>query len=400
MMAAIPFGVYGYIYATCPAEAVLASTQTYSLRRSPCRAGFFEERPARFLPDFQYYFSLHAFSGNRNCIMNKQASRIHFGDHESENDHGGARSFLVTGATGFIGQLLVRALIEDGRQVCILTRNPAAAARIFGQEVECIGNLHALGADRKIDVIINLAGARILGKRWNAARKATLRKSRIDLTLGLVGWIAGAIHKPALLLSASAIGYYGIQSPDDDTVLTETSPPQSIFMSLLCQEWEAAAQSAAKYGVQVACLRFGLVLGQQGALPMMLLPIKLGFGGPLGGGKQCLSWIHVHDLLRGMAYLCRHVKADGASSAAASPECKAYNFTAPEAVTQKQFSRIAAKVHHRPSLLPTPGFPMRILLGEQADLLLSGQRVAPAALQAQGFTFIYPTLQQALEDLR
>jgi len=190
-----------------------------------------------------------------------------------------------------------------------------------------------------------------------------------------------------MLLSASAIGYYGTQPRGDDTVLTERSGPQPMFMSDLCREWEAAAHQAEAYGVRVACMRFGLVLGRQGALPMMLLPIKLGMGGPLGGGDQWLSWIHVDDLIAGVAHLWRQ---RGAGS---------YNFTTSDSLPQAAFSKVAASVLRRPSVVPTPGWPMRLLLGEQADLLLEGQRVAPSRLQAEGFVFRYPTLEAALRSI-
>ena len=297
------------------------------------------------------------------------------------------RNFLVTGATGFIGQRLVKALLADGHHVTVLSREPGRAAPLFDGRADCVAAMDALSPSRVFDVVINLAGARILGWRWTAARRATLRASRVALTRKLVEWIAAAEHKPAMLLSASAIGYYGIQRRGDDTVLTEKDGPRPMFMSDLCREWEAAAQGAEAHGVRVARMRFGLVLGARGALPMMLLPIKLGLGGPLGGGAQWLSWIHVDDLIGGIAHLCR----GGAGGA--------YNFTAPEAVRQARFSRVAAAVLKRPYGLPTPGWPMRLALGEQADLLLEGQRVFPARLTQEGFVFRHPALEGALHSL-
>ncbi|MES3024261.1 MAG: TIGR01777 family oxidoreductase [Pseudomonadota bacterium] len=298
-----------------------------------------------------------------------------------------AQQVLLTGATGFIGQKLVRALLADGHQLTILTRGPRQAAWLFDGRVQCVANMDELPAARRFDLVVNLAGARILGWRWSEARKAALRRSRIGLTQSVVQWIGRAEHKPALLLSASAIGYYGIQAPGDARVLDEGGAPQPIFMSDLCREWEAAAGAARAHGVRVACMRLGVVFGEQGPLPMMLLPIKLGFGGRLGRGSQWLSWIHVDDVLRAIAHLWEG-QADGA-----------YNFTAPDSVTQLQFSRTAAAVLGRPCMVPTPAFPMRFGMGEQADLLLEGQRVAPDRLERGGFVFRYPRLGAALRSL-
>jgi uncharacterized protein (TIGR01777 family) len=254
--------------------------------------------------------------------------------------------------------------------------------------------MDALAPASRIDVVINLAGARILGPRWSEARKAALRRSRVQLTRQVVGWIARAEHKPFLLLNASAIGYYGIQRIGDGSELDEAAPPQPVFMSDLCREWEEAAGEAAQYGVQVECMRFGLVLGVGGALPAMLLPILLGLGGRLGSGLQWLSWIHVDDVVRGMAHRWRQALDRPGSGIGVS------NFTAPECVTQAEFSRVAARIWRRPSFMPTPGWPMRLALGEQADLLLEGQRVAPRRLEREGFVFRYPGIAQALSSLK
>lgn len=310
-----------------------------------------------------------------------------FDDHE--------RTVLVTGATGFIGQQLVHALLQDGHAVIALTRQGKGAAALFEGKVRCIGSMDELAPSDVIDVVVNLAGARILGPRWTEARKQTLRRSRIGLTQGVVNWIAQARHKPFLFLSASAIGYYGIQAIGDATALDESAPPQAIFMSDLCREWEEAAHAAASHGVQVECMRFGLVLGRQGALPMMLLPIRFGLGGRLGSGRQWLSWIHVDDLLRAMAH--RWQRAAAADDLAAGSG--ATNYTAPEAVSQLAFSQAAAHVLHRPCVVPTPAWPMRLALGEQADLLLEGQRVLPARLEREGFVFRYPGIEAALRSV-
>lgn len=315
-----------------------------------------------------------------------QLSVLHFSDQRQQ--------VLVTGATGFIGQLLVRELLADGQDVIVLSRRPTAAAFLFAGKVKCIASMDEVPANYPLDVIINLAGARILGWRWSESRKKVLLASRVALTQKLVDWIACAEQKPKLLLSASAIGYYGVQEQGDATALTEADAPQPIFMSSLCQEWEAKARLASKYGVKVDIMRFGLVLGHQGALPMMLMPIKLGVGGKLGTGKQWMSWIHVRDLLRGIAYLF-HMRMKQSRDASIS----IYNFTAPDTLTQLEFNQQAAAVLHRPCVMPTPGFIVRWLLGEQSDLLLEGQRVIPHNLLNAGFSFEFPNAKSALIDI-
>lgn len=299
---------------------------------------------------------------------------------------------LVTGATGFIGQSLVRALLADGLRVILLTRRPRHAACLFDGQALCIADMWELPPTQRVDAVINLAGARILGWRWTGARRAALRHSRVDLTRTLVEWIAAADHKPQLLFSASAVGYYGVQARDDGRALTEDSPPQPIFMSELCKDWEEAAQAAAAHDVTVVRMRFGLVLGHGGALPMLLLPVRLGLGGRLGSGRQSYSWIHLQDLLRAIAFLWRRFEQGEVVAGA-------YNFTAPEVVSQLQFNRTATALLHRPCVMPMPAWPVRLGLGEQADLLLEGQRVVPAHLQRAGFEFTFPTLEAALRNL-
>jgi uncharacterized protein (TIGR01777 family) len=305
------------------------------------------------------------------------------------------RCVLVTGATGFVGQILVRALLKDGHEVIALTRDVARAAGQFDGKVRAIASMDDLPPEQRIDIVINLAGARILGHRWTEARKQALRQSRVALTEKVVDWIGRATHKPMLMLSASAIGYYGIQAIGDDAKLNETAPPQPMFMSDLCREWEEAAAGAARHGVRVECMRFGLVLGHEGALPMMLLPIRMGLGGRLGSGRQWLSWIHVDDLIAGIAHRWRHGLSDRSA-----PMVGATNFTAPMSVSQLEFSRAAARVWERPCVIPTPGWPMRLALGEQADLLLEGQRVVPLRFAREGFEFRYADIETALRSLR
>lgn len=299
---------------------------------------------------------------------------------------------LITGATGFIGQSLVPLLLAQGHKVIVWSRSPQKAKAQFGFSVEAVADLQEIN-DQPVDLVINLAGARILGLPWTESRRKVLYSSRIDLTKKLVEWMQSRTQKPSLFLSASAIGYYGIQAQSDKTEWTEEQPPQSIFMSQLCQDWEAAAKAISSQ-VPVVVMRFGVVLGHGGALPMMLLPIKSGLGGRLGTGEQVMSWIHLQDLLGAMANIS-HKHFSGESR---HENFSAINFTSPQAVTQIEFSKTAARLLNRPWWLVTPAFSLK-LLGEQSDLLLEGQRVKPAALLESGFQFSYPTIEAALVDL-
>lgn len=301
------------------------------------------------------------------------------------------QTVLVTGATGFIGRQLVAALQAGGHRPIAVSRDPRGAAQRLG--VRCVAAPGELEPGVRVDWVVNLAGARILGWPWTAARRETLLASRLGPTRALVDWLAATPHKPRLLLSASAIGWYGVQPPGDDRALAEDAPPQPVFMSELCQRWEAeAAQGWQRARVPVALLRLGVVLGRGGgALPGLLAPIRLGLGGPLGGGRQWNSWIHLDDVLGAMAHLARRIP---------QPEgVQAWNATAPEQLRQREFAAVAARVLRRPAVLPTPGWPMRLALGEQSDLLLQGQRVHPAALLADGYRFRQPQLEGALREL-
>ncbi len=302
-----------------------------------------------------------------------------------------ARQFLVTGGTGFIGQAVIRRLLAQGHRVIVWTRDSRKAAWLFEAKVVCVTRLQEISANTQIDVVINLAGARILGWRWSAHRQQVLRRSRVQLTAELIDFLKQGRNFPNQFIQASAIGYYGIQAAGDDTELDEHSPAQAIFMSQLCQEWEQQAQRASEAGSQVTCLRFGLVLGKGGAWPMMSLPFRLGLGGRLGSGQQWYSWIHLHDLLNIIDFALQQPTTTNTF--------RVWNGVAPQALRQAEFARVTAIALRRPCLLPTPAWPMRLLLGEQADLLLEGQRVYPRALSDLGFQFEYPELSQALAQL-
>ncbi|MDR2189327.1 MAG: TIGR01777 family oxidoreductase [Azonexus sp.] len=305
-----------------------------------------------------------------------------------------ARTFLLTGGTGFIGQTLVRALLADGHRVILWARQPRVASQLFDGRAACVASLAELDPATVIDIVINLAGAPILGPRWSAARQRTLIASRVETTRALGDWLAAAAHRPSLMISASAIGYYGIQRPDDPCSLDESAKAGNDFPARLCAQWEAAAAAATQIGMPLAIVRLGIVLGHQGALPAMLLPVRIGLGGPLAGGRQALSWIHVDDVIGAFAWLCR---GDGA--VIEPGQAAVYNLVAPEVVTQATFVRAAAATLRRPALTPTPAWPLRLLLGESATLLLDGARVAPARLTGEGYAFRFPALKPALAAL-
>lgn len=337
-----------------------------------------------------WFLSLAALGAACSGLRDALASRHLQHKPVPKLDFGTPGQALLTGGSGFVGSHLVRALLAAGWQVSLLSRQPRRTALQFEGRVQVYASLAEVPQAARFDLVVNLAGARILGWHWSARRKAVLRASRVGLSTQLVDWLHSRGQQPRLLLSASAIGWYGIQAREDQRPLHEDAPPQAIFMSELCQEWEAAISRAQSLGIPCARMRFGLVLGDGGAGPMMLLPIQLGLGGPVGDGRQILSWIHIDDVLQAMAFLCRQPGQEAGG---------AWNFCAPHSLSQHEFARSAAREWHRPCVWPTPAFLLRLLLGEQADLLLEGQRVYPQRLLAKGFSFRYPDLASALAAL-
>jgi uncharacterized protein (TIGR01777 family) len=294
-------------------------------------------------------------------------------------------NILITGGTGFIGSALVKNLVEQGHAVTVLSRSPEKVANICGPSVNALGSLTQLKAEDSYQVIVNLAGAPIIGPRWSEARKQQIRDSRIGLTHHLITCIGRMTVKPELLISGSAIGYYGDQG---DTVLTEQSTPYEDFSSQLCADWEAAAKQAEQFGVRVCLIRTGLVIaGGGGFLQRMLPPFRLGLGGRLGDGKQWMSWVHRRDWLN----IAQTMMADSTMRGA-------YNATAPNPVTNAEFTRILAQFLNRPALLPVPACVLKSLLGEMSELVLGSQRVMPERLLAQGFKFQYEDLAAALNE--
>lgn len=293
---------------------------------------------------------------------------------------------LITGGTGFIGQALVQQLLDGGHRVTLVSRNPTKAQARWAGKVGAVPTPQALPLNDAVDAVVNLAGAPVVGPRWSAARQKVLLDSRVGTSLALVQWLRTTPHRPAVWVQASAIGFYGVRPPDE--VLTEDSVRGRGFMSDLCVRWEAAAAEATALGVRQVVLRLGVVLGPGGALPPLLLPVRLGLGGRMGSGQQIMSWIHRDDVLALVAAALRDTDMHGV-----------YNATAPQPVPQATFAATAGQLLHRPIWFPTPAAPMRWLLGEMAELFVDGQRVMPARLLREGFVFRHPALLGALQDL-
>jgi uncharacterized protein (TIGR01777 family) len=304
-------------------------------------------------------------------------------------------TYLVTGGTGFIGAALCNRLLADGHAVFILTRQYKKLTTQGRTGVTYIHHLADLNPGVAFDVVINLAGEPVVGARWSASRRAALQASRRDLTHELVRWMQSVNTRPRLMISASAIGYYGVQDENDMSMLAEDAPAQSIFMSELCQEWEAAALAAKSLGVSVAIIRLGVVLADvgehKGALPPMVLPLRFGLSGKIGTGRQAISWVHRDDVLAAIEFLqtLPTGQVDGI-----------YNLCAPQPCTQVDFIKAVAHGMQSRVLLPlsAPAWVLRLVLGEQASLLLQGQRVIPRRLIDLGYQFHFATLDAALED--
>jgi uncharacterized protein (TIGR01777 family) len=296
------------------------------------------------------------------------------------------RSILVTGATGLIGRRLVAALVGAGHEVTALTRDRATAAGLPAP-IRIVTNLGQIGDDARIDAIVNLAGEPISDGLWTPAKRRRIVGSRLTVTRAVVALIARLDRRPVVLVSGSAIGWYGLRG---DEVLDETGDGLDCFSRTVCRRWERAALRAQDLGVRVVRLRIGLVLALDGgALSRMLAPFEFGLGGPFGAGRHWMSWIHLDDLVRLIVHAI-------ATPGLAGP----LNGTAPQPVRNAAFARALGRALHRPALLPAPAAPLRLALGAFADeLLLKGQRVMPAAALASGFRFTHPALDGALDDI-
>ncbi|MBU0622236.1 MAG: TIGR01777 family oxidoreductase [Gammaproteobacteria bacterium] len=293
---------------------------------------------------------------------------------------------LITGGTGLIGRQLCKVLLAERHQLTVLSRKPETVAVKCGSAVQAMAKLGEWLPQRTFDAVINLAGEPIVDARWTESRKQVLRDSRIALTEELVQRIAAATQKPSVLLSGSAIGYYGGRGEEE---LNEDSGAGTDFPARLCVDWEAAALAAEQHGVRVCLLRTGLILSRDGGLlGRMAPPFKLGMGARVGDGKQWMSWIHIDDYVALVLRLLRDEQMRGA-----------FNMTSPEPVTNREFTKTLAAVLRRPAPFVAPSSLLKLSLGESASLLLEGQRVLPTRMLAAGNSFRFSGLEEALKDL-
>lgn len=292
---------------------------------------------------------------------------------------------LVTGGTGFIGRQLMTSLLELGHELMVLTRKPESARRKLPEGVFVTADLASIPGNEVIDAIVNLAGEGIADRRWSSKRKQAIFDSRIQTTQAIGELVRRLDAKPGVIISGSAIGFYGDAG---DLEVTEMTPAvRRDFTYLLCDAWEAAAREAAG-DVRLCILRTGVVLGRSGGMLARLLPLyRVGLGAQLGDGSQWVSWIHIRDMVALILFCLGNVQATGV-----------YNAVAPEPVRHSDFHKALSRTCHRPGLLRVPALPLRLLLGEMSVLLLGGQRVLPIRLTEQGFRFHYATLDDALAD--
>ncbi len=300
-------------------------------------------------------------------------------------------NFLITGGTGFIGTRLSTVLLDKGHNITVLTRDINKAKLKQGEKinkrVNLIDSLADLAEDTQCDVIINLAGEPISDGRWSSKKKKKLIDSRVSITESVIELIARLSKRPALLISGSAIGYYGSHQDEE---LTEERAPHKEFTNELCVRWEESARGAEKYGVRVVLLRTGIVLGAGGgALSKLLPPFKLGLGGRIGSGMQWMSWIHIDDHIG----IILHIVKDNSITGP-------INATAPNPVRNREFASTLGRVLRRPAVMPVPGFILKLIYGEMAKaLLLSGQKVLPKKAEDSGYTFLFPELEGAFRDI-
>ncbi|HMS33508.1 MAG TPA: TIGR01777 family oxidoreductase [Ignavibacteria bacterium] len=304
------------------------------------------------------------------------------------------KTILITGATGVIGSRLVKRLCELGAFVKILSRSPVNADKIFKRQYtvqefdwskyDDPNKLRDLIEES--DAIINLAGANVADKRWSVEYKKEIYNSRIEITKLLVKAIKICSKRPEFLINASGVGYYGFRG---DEILTEDSEPGEDFLAKLCRDWESEAMKAVQFNVRVVTIRTGIVLDNKGgALEEFLKPFKFYIGAYQGTGRQWLSWIHIDDIIDLYLFAMSNSNMLGA-----------VNGVSPESVTNKEFTEILGRVLNKNIILPVPGIILKLVVGEFANNLITGQKVSPQKIMNAGFKFKFPLLKEALENL-
>lgn len=296
---------------------------------------------------------------------------------------------VITGATGFIGRHLTERLIDEGHTVVGLSRNPEKASVRISPRATLVGwptDSNSTSPIEDCDAIVNLAGENLSAGRWTPSRRQALLQSRLDAIRAISGALAGR-ERPVTLIQASAVGFYG---PRGSEALREEDASGSGYLAHIAKSCEHEAQLLSGPNLRVVTIRTGIVLGSEaGILPLLMRPLRLGAGGYPGSGGQGFSWIHIHDEVGAILHLLHHPELEGA-----------FNLTAPEPVTMREFVQLAGSILHRPVWVPLPPILLRAVFGEMADeALLAGQRVLPARLQESGFRFEYPTARKALENL-
>ncbi len=297
---------------------------------------------------------------------------------------------VITGATGFLGKYIIAELVAKGYAVCVLSRDAEKARQMLGNADEYVNwngdeSPELQSAIEGSKAIIHLAGASIAGKRWSESYKREIMESRKKGTLAIANAIAKAVAPPEVWFSTSAIGYYG---NGGNEVKLETSPSSTDFLSTVCKEWEAATLPAENY-CRIVRGRIGVVLHErEGALAKMLLPFRLRFGGWLGSGRQWLSWVHFADVAGMIVWSVENSSVRGAM-----------NIVSPNPVPMKKFAATLGKVLNRPSWCLVPEFVLKLILGEQAWIVITGQRVMPDVAQNYGYRFQFTELENALENL-
>ena len=294
---------------------------------------------------------------------------------------------LITGGTGFVGKQLTSRLIEDGHFMTILTRSMKGVKGTSPGMSYLEGDPTKRGpwqeAIKNHDAIINLAGASIFSK-WTEEHKKAIRESRVNTTRNIVEGIPSRPERPFTLFSTSAVGYYGFCGDEE---LVEDSPPGNDFLARIAKEWEEEALKARDKGARVVITRFGIVMGEKGGALSQMIPLfKKYIGGPIGSGKQWFSWVHIKDLAEAFAFLLKHPEILGP-----------VNVCSPNPVRNKDLAKALGRALHRPSLIPAPGFIVKLVLGEFGSVILEGQRVIPRKLLNNGFLFQYPEIDKALQ---